>query len=441
MKVISPANETVLKILRTPKSTDGNYRKMHFCVEQPMDDGVLLFHTLTKELLLLTQQEYAQHLELDYLREHWFVVPEGTKDKEYSDLVKWVWSHRQKKGKEITSYSIFTTTDCNARCFYCFELGRSRMPMDQETALKVVQFIKKNCGGKAVNITWFGGEPLYNMDVIDTISAGLREAGIDYSSKMITNGYLFDEESVEKAVQLWNLKRLQITLDGTESAYNRIKAYIYKEGNPYQRVLKNIGLLLDASIFVDVRLNLGKNLEDLLQLSQELGQRFAGKKNLAVYAQHLFSKTKTMAETYSEDEWVIRNENMRRLEALLKEKGLISQEGISQKICLHHCRADSGTSVTILPDGSVGLCDQFSDSEFIGHIDREGFDADVVKSWRETSPEIEACATCFYHPYCVMLKKCPSGGKCFPQRQERYLRKVLRQMENEYTMWKEKDHS
>ena len=67
-------------------------------------------------------------------------IPEETKDKEYSDLVKWVWSNRQKKGKEITSYSIFTTTDCNARCYYCFEMGRSRMPMNQETALKVVQF-------------------------------------------------------------------------------------------------------------------------------------------------------------------------------------------------------------------------------------------------------------------------------------------------------------
>ena len=76
MKVISPANEAVLAILRKPKSTDGNYRKMQFCVENSLDDGVLLFHTLTKELLLLTHQEYERHLELDYLRQHWFVVPE-----------------------------------------------------------------------------------------------------------------------------------------------------------------------------------------------------------------------------------------------------------------------------------------------------------------------------------------------------------------------------
>ena len=36
MKVVSQVNETVLKILRKPKSTDGQYRKMHFCVEMPL---------------------------------------------------------------------------------------------------------------------------------------------------------------------------------------------------------------------------------------------------------------------------------------------------------------------------------------------------------------------------------------------------------------------
>lgn len=440
MKVISRANETVLAILRKPKSTDGKYRKMHFCVEKLLDDGVLLHHTLTKELLFLTQQEYEHFLELDYLRERWFVVPEDTKDKEYADLVKWVLTTRQKKGKEITAYTIFTTTDCNARCFYCFELGRSRMPMSQETALKVVQYIKKHCGGKKVSISWFGGEPLYNQEAIDTICTGLREEGIAFSSTMVTNAYLFDEDVIKRAVDLWNLKRVQITLDGTEAVYNRIKAFIYREGSAYQRVLGNMERLLDASISVVIRMNMDMhNAEDLLLLAQELAQRFGGKENINVYAHHLFKGDEAMAETHTEEEWALRDEAMCRIEECLKQSGLSSQKGLTKNMRLSHCMADNGNAVTILPNGNIGLCEHFSETEVIGHIDREGFDTAVVESWKATTPKIEACATCFYYPDCVMLKKCPSGNKCFLQYRERRLRQTVRQMENEYKKWQKQE--
>ena len=121
---------------------------MRYCVETFVDDGVLLFNLLTRELVLLSKQEHDRMTELDYLWEHWFVVPEDANEKEYADLVKWVLSARQKKSGAITGYTIFPTTDCNARCFYCFELGRSRVPMSRETALKVVEYIKTHCQGK-----------------------------------------------------------------------------------------------------------------------------------------------------------------------------------------------------------------------------------------------------------------------------------------------------
>ena len=98
---------------------------------------------------------------------------------------------RQKKSNEITGYTIFPTTDCNARCFYCFELGRSRIKMSIETAQKVVQYIKAHCGGKKVNISWFGGEPLFHQEAIDTICDGLRAEGVEFASTMVSNGYLF----------------------------------------------------------------------------------------------------------------------------------------------------------------------------------------------------------------------------------------------------------
>ena len=59
MQMISPANETVLAILKRFKSTTEQQRMICYCVETPVDDGVLLFNLLTRELVLLTAEEYA----------------------------------------------------------------------------------------------------------------------------------------------------------------------------------------------------------------------------------------------------------------------------------------------------------------------------------------------------------------------------------------------
>ena len=98
--------------------------------------------------------------------------------------------------------------------------------------------------------------------------------------------------------------------------------------------------------------------------------------------------------------------------------------------------ADSGNAVTILPNGEIGLCEHFSETEFIGHIDRKGFDQSVVNSWKERTPEIPECATCFYYPECVQLKKCPNTCICFEHRRRELRRKTEQEMPNEYHRWK-----
>lgn len=437
MKIISTVNETVLTILGKPKAAASGYRLLHFCAECKVDDGILLFNLLTREMILLTEEEYSRLTELDYLKEHWFVVPQETKDKEYSDLVKWVLKTRKKKSDAITSYTIFTTTDCNARCFYCFELGRSRIPMSNETALKVVQYIKAHCGGKTVKLAWFGGEPLFNMEVIDTICNGLRQEGIEFKSTMISNGYLFDDTAVQKAVNNWNLEQVQISLDGTEAVYNKAKAYIYKEGNPYQIVLDNIGRLLDASITVRIRLNMDLyNAENLLALVDELAQRYSEKSGLYIYAHHLFDINQPMAELHSDEGWTQRSQAMQKLNEKILHYNMLNQKGISKNIKLNHCMADSGNAVTIAPTGDIGLCEHFSEDEFIGHIDQEGFDSKRVASWKETTPEIPECAECFYYPACIRLKKCTNESICFPQLREGKIMQARNAMRFEYNQWK-----
>ena len=81
--------------------------------------------------------------------------------------------------------------------------------------------------GNIINITWFGGEPLLNVEIINYICEKLVENNIKFISSIITNGYLFNDKLVTMAGHKWNLSHAQISLDGTEPEYNRIKNYKY----------------------------------------------------------------------------------------------------------------------------------------------------------------------------------------------------------------------
>ena len=284
MKLLQDYASVLSGLLKDQRLQEGNaYRLMHFVVQQPVEEGVLLYNVLTRAVVLLSPEE-ARKMEENpastpELVAKWFAVPMDHDDRLLAQEVRAVGKMLENPVRSIKGFTILTTTDCNARCFYCYEKGRRRIPMLEETALKVADFILKNHANDSVKLRWFGGEPLYNKGVISLICGKLKEAGVEYKSSMVSNGYLFDDATVDEAVRLWNLKKVQITLDGTEKVYNRSKAFIYPEGSAYRRVLGNIHRLLDAGIRVTVRLNIDRhNADDLFALVDILTAEFGGQK-------------------------------------------------------------------------------------------------------------------------------------------------------------------
>ena len=160
-----------------------NYRLMHFVVQAAVDDGLLLLHNMTKEMVLLSQEEQAvfEHCPTDLpeLISHWFLVPEDHDDCKLSQQLSNVARIMEAPKPHITGYTIMTTSDCNARCFYCYELGQARRPMTEQTAQQTADYIIKHSGGEEVSIEWFGGEPLFNKPVINLIVNRLKEAGVN----------------------------------------------------------------------------------------------------------------------------------------------------------------------------------------------------------------------------------------------------------------------
>ena len=250
MQVIIPTPLQYEQIVGRQKRVDGErYRLMTYVVQQPVTDGLLLYNTLTCSMVLLQPDEAADITAQRELIDRWFLVPQGHDDRKLCRQVRQMVALLKPAAKTISTYIILPTTGCNARCFYCFEKGTKSVSMTAETASKVVHYIVAHRGDEEVSLKWFGGEPLVNAKVIDQICTELREQGVPFRSIMTSNGYLFDADKVQRAKDLWQLRRVQITLDGTEQTYNRVKAYVYQGVNAFERVLQNIGMLIATGIF------------------------------------------------------------------------------------------------------------------------------------------------------------------------------------------------
>lgn len=445
MKTIFEPAKPYFKLLGEQKVQAGaNYRLMTFVVQAAIDDGLLLLHNMTKEMVLLSQEEQAvfeqRPTNLPELISHWFLVPEEHDDCQLSLQLRNVARLMEPKQTNITGYTVMTTSDCNARCFYCYELGQARRPMTEQTAQQVAEYIIKHSGGEEVSIGWFGGEPLFNKPVINHIANRLKEAGVKYSSTMTSNGFLLDAETVKEAHDLWNLKNVQITIDGTEQTYNRVKAFIYKGVNAYETVMQNIGHLLAADIAVTIRMNIDMhNADDLERLAEELHERFKDDKHLSAYLHLLFEDNAKRVGACNDDKRRLLMEKMRLIEDKLEGWGLFRRHTYEPMIKTGYCMADNDSSVVIQPDGYITKCEHYTDSHHVGHINQDGFDAEKIAYFKEKGTMVkEFCRKCVKYPDCMFLLSCPNFEECYPEMPQLYENQLREEMKLMYKAHLEK---
>lgn len=119
--------------------------------------------------------------------------------------------------KDRLQLFLLASEDCNFRCTYCYEkFARGTMEPGVRTGIK--RYLAKQVPRlKTFNLEWFGGEPLYGMEVVAEIAPVALELAkkhsVDFSSKMTTNGYLLTPEIVDRLFA-WQILKYQITLDG-----------------------------------------------------------------------------------------------------------------------------------------------------------------------------------------------------------------------------------
>lgn len=419
MKVIMNPNSGILAVIgEQPVFNNLQYKLLTNCLIENVNGGKLLFNGLTRSIIFLSDLEYSEIFkDTDkylFLYKYYFLVPIDF------DEISVIDSIREKLRIPIddyylahcNSYTILTTTKCNARCFYCYELKSKKTHMTQETAKNVAKYIIKHAHiNKPIKLDWFGGEPLFNTKVIDIITSTLRDSGFIFYSDFTSNGYLFDEALVIKAKNSWNTKSVQITLDGTEEVYNKSKNYIYKTAeSPYQKVIKNIKHLLNNDIQVTIRLNLDThNCEDLKTLIHSLYNIFGKHPKLIIYCWPIF-ENEDFQRTEEEREFVF--QKLEEIEEIIISYGYMVGTLPTNNIAYKQCMADAGNHITVSPNGELGVCEHCVDYDFWGHINSDKKDFEIFKSWRKYEPILDICKDCPLYGSCIRPSKCEEMSKC-----------------------------
>ena len=179
--------------------------------------------------------------------------------------------------------TVTTTLDCNLACYYCFE-ERSEQRLDSSDAAAIVRWVEArlaSSGKRSLHVDWYGGEPLLNPQLIETLSAALqalcRDRGVAYAASIVSNGTQWPDDPAG-FVARHALTEVQISLDGMQAAHDRRRRWRRGQrpqtgASSFERAVALIDALLEV-VRIDLRVNLDPhNTADALSLMEMARRR------------------------------------------------------------------------------------------------------------------------------------------------------------------------
>ncbi len=135
-----------------------------------------------------------------------------------------------RRDRSIKALCLHVSHDCNLRCQYCFAgtgpFGGSREQMSLAVGKQAIDLLLRESGDRRqLEVDFFGGEPLLNLEVVRQIMdygrAAQAQAGKDIHFTLTTNGVALDER-VRNFLNQYQLA-LVLSLDGRKEVNDRMR--------------------------------------------------------------------------------------------------------------------------------------------------------------------------------------------------------------------------
>ncbi len=327
-------------------------------------------------------------------------------------------------------FVVAPTLECNFKCRYCFETPR-RGVMSEEVQKKLVLFIRrkvKETQCLTMKFTWYGGEPLLCMDIIEYVTKEIQDVCQEYNVELaigvVTNGYLLTEETARRLINV-GINNYQVTIDGVARIHDS-RRMLHSGKGTYKKILENLVRLREYDIHIRLRTNID-------QQNHESYKRFI--KIIEKLELHNVSPYAAIVEIAQNQPSDVKSACMSDEEygefSLTANLDFYKSEGdfLDKKTC--HCPAETVNSYVIDELGSVYKCWNSIgyDKEVLFNIgdEKEEYEKEMAALYLGRDPFSEVkCIECPYIPLCV-------GGCCYERIEkgenvcqvERYLYKKI----------------
>lgn len=249
---------------------------------------------------------------------------------------------------------IMPTERCNFRCIYCYETHENKT-MTPDNVWKIKNYIANLLKVKKINsieISWFGGEPTLEMDIIkDVMTFVQKEKGRRaLHSSITTNGYLLN---VDNFKNLYNhgVTDFQITLDGR---YHDKKRPLITGSGTIETIMNNLDEIkkLDETYAYTVILR-----NNILAKDNDFGWYLKLKEKFGDDDRFRFSVIPVVKYDSSMDFETEEDEELeqRHLE-YMRKIGLTVEPRVSREALSCVCFAAYRYGYVFRADGSVGKC-------------------------------------------------------------------------------------
>ncbi|MEM6845854.1 MAG: radical SAM protein [Bacteroidota bacterium] len=251
----------------------------------------VIFSTRTQSTLLIssTYWSYLEQSEfhllpddiLSRLEKDKFLVPSN--EEELKNIIGENKGYIDKSKSRGTLYEVIQPTAmCQLGCDYC---GQKHTKDYISTSLydrlleRVEQKVKAGDYNRLL-IGWFGAEPLVGLRQMRDLTMKLKEVarkyGLQYSSKIVTNGLSLKENIFEELVNDLAVNNIEITLDGT-AEYHDVHRPTKGQKGTFEIIFNNLKKILNRKDFndfkcdVSIRCNVDeRNIEGVSPLIQLL---------------------------------------------------------------------------------------------------------------------------------------------------------------------------
>lgn len=310
---------------------------------------------------------------------------------------------------------VHLTKACNFRCSYCY-MDFEPVMLKEDVQEGIINYITKSIQKyKSVRISWFGGEPLLGIDIIEKMSKSIIEIcriqKKPYSAIITTNGYNLTPENIKKLISC-KVNHIAVTIDGTEELHDSQRTLA--DGSPtFNTIIKNLIYIRDhiksRTLTISIRSNITtKHASDLDSYYHFFNKEFGKDHRFSLFirpvADYGGSRVKSMENYFIQDMHSI-YDYLFKIQQDIK----FFPNFIDLEMGGYTCTARSMYKFTIGCEGEISKCDE-SLKDKIGVLKRNGtMELDETKNaeWVLACPKKE-CENCFFSGSCFM-ELCPKA--------------------------------